>query len=312
MRVRRRVVVSCLAALLCAGVAARAEAAPKTNVSAEDAQRARALRQKGNTAIEALRYAEALAAYAITGDPALLYNQARAHQGLGDFPTALELLERFDAEATPALKARVPGLAEVVQDLRAHVTSVTVLCNIAGAEVRLNDRVVGTTPMARTIRVSSGKATVEVVAEGYSPTKREVVLPGGGALTVDVELLPKDLSGVLLVRSSVSGAHVLIDQKPVGQVPLELTVRSGPHSVRVERGGYEAWETSLVLRVGERRELSVPLVEEAAITKRWWFWTGIAVVVAGGITTVVLLTTERQADKGSLNPGQIAAPLLRF
>ncbi len=53
--------------------------------------------------------------------------------------------------------------------------SVTVLADIAGAEVRLDGRPVGKTPLPRAIeRIPLGKHRLEVVADGYSPFADQV------------------------------------------------------------------------------------------------------------------------------------------
>jgi hypothetical protein len=53
--------------------------------------------------------------------------------------------------------------------------SVTVLADIAGAEVRLDGRPVGKTPLPRPLaRIPLGKHRLEVVADGYSPFADEV------------------------------------------------------------------------------------------------------------------------------------------
>jgi len=105
---------------------------------------------------------------------------------------------------------------------------------------------------------------------------------------------------------------VLVDGKGIGAVPAEVPMRAGTHGVEVARAGYESARVSVVLAAGERKEVTVPLAAEAPITAKWWFWTGIAVIVAGGVTTYVALTTERPADKGTLSPSQVSAPLVRF
>lgn len=53
--------------------------------------------------------------------------------------------------------------------------SVSVLADIAGAEVRLDGRPIGKTPLPRAIeRISLGKHRLEVVADGYSPFADDV------------------------------------------------------------------------------------------------------------------------------------------
>src|SRR6185295_7621747 len=78
-------------------------AAAQERAPAADQARASELKQRGDVAMDALRYGEAVdayvQAYAISKDPALLYNRGRALQALGDFPGALEALESFSAAA---------------------------------------------------------------------------------------------------------------------------------------------------------------------------------------------------------------------
>jgi hypothetical protein len=64
-----------------------------------------------------------------------------------------------------------------------------------------------------------------------------------------------------------------------------------------------------VIVAGERRTLDVLLEGDAPITKKWWFWTGLAVVAIGTTVTIIALTTERGPDAGSVAPGRISAGL---
>src|SRR5258706_3080976 len=133
--------------------------------------RAADLKQRGDAAMDSLRYGEAVdayaRAYALTKDPALLYNRGRALQALGDFPAALEALEGFDASANAELRARVPKLGELLTEVRARVASLALTCNVPGARVLLRDKVVGTTPFRGPLRFTAGPANLEVIAEGY-------------------------------------------------------------------------------------------------------------------------------------------------
>lgn len=307
--------------------AARAQAPPASStapasststsaVAPENAEQADALKKRGDEAMDALRYGDALTAYqrayAITKNPALLYNQARAHQALGDFAAAASLLDRFASEASPELKSRVPQLQQLMDEMRARVARLTVRCNIAGAQVLLGDRVLGTTPLGSDMRITSGRATLRVTADGYQPYKRELDLPGGGAVGVDAELVSKDSSSLLVVRSNIENATVSIDGKASGQTPIELALLAGGHAVRVERKGYDTVETQVVLAVGDRKELDINLSQPPPIYAKWWFWAGVGAVVVGGVVTVYALTTERGPDSGSVTPGRLSAPLVRW
>jgi len=271
------------------------------------------LKKDGDRAMDALRYDDALAAYraayAATGDPALLYNQARASEALGDYPSALALIDRFEKTAPDSLKARIPDLAGLKAEVTGKVTTLSVTCNVSGAEILLREKVVGRTPLATPIKVTAGHAVLMVRAEEYVVDRREVDLKGGGAMTIDVQLARKDRSSVIVVRSSTQGAHVSVDGTPRGDVPLEMKVAVGTHEITVARDGYRTSTTSFVAREGERREIEVPLAETPSIFSRWWFWTGVAVVVAGGVATYFIVTSERKADEGSISPGVVSGPL---
>jgi hypothetical protein len=271
------------------------------------------LKQDGDRAMDALRYDDALAAYqkayALSKDPPLLYNQARAFQALGDYASALEYLERFEADAPPAIKARVPDLKGLEVELQGKVATLILTCNTPGAEVVLQDKVIGITPLPGPYRTTAGHVTLAVHADKYQPFKRDLDLTVGGPVSVVVELVPKDLSAALVVRSAVAGARVSVDGRIRGNVPVEVLAPAGVHELRVELAGYDTSVVSVVLSAGARREVDVPLVKKPPITAKWWFWTTLGAIVAGGVATYFVVTTERSPDRGSISPGVVSAPL---
>jgi hypothetical protein len=280
--------------------------------SASERAQAAKLKRDGDAAMVALRHDEALEAYSqayeILRDPALLYNRGRALEGLGRFPEALEQLEAFDAQAPAQLKARVPALTELLAEVRARIATLTLSCNIEGARILVGDRVVGTTPLAGPLKLNAGPTQVQVEAEGYIPFRSTVELPGGGALAVDARLSPRSRKGILVVRSSVTGARVTIDGHSVGNVPAETSLSAGTHRILVESDGYIAASMSALIVAGDRKQVDVALNPAQPIVTRWWFWTGIgAVVVAGAVLTSVLLK-EGAADEGTIPPRQVSAP----
>ena len=291
---------------------AQGNARPSTAASPVD--RAAELKKQGDDAMESLRYSDALAAYAqayaLTKDPALLYNQGRAQQALGNFPDALSALERFSQQASPELKARVPRLDELIADVRKHVARLAIRCETRGARVLVRERVLGTTPLAGPLDVEAGGATLEVDAEGYEPYKRSVDLAGGTQTVVEVQLVPRKLTAFLRVGSTAASAFVTIDGAPIGNAPVEQVVTPGTHKVAVHRDGYEDTESSVVVLAGEHKDITLEPQKNAPVLAKWWFWTGVGVVVAGGVATAIALTTDKSASKGdAFSPSQVSAPL---
>ena len=274
---------------------------------------AAAIKKRGDDAMDNGRPADALTAYneayALTKDPALLYNKGRALQALTEYPAALHELDEFDKVAPPDLKARVPGLASTIAEIRSRVTSVSITCDVDGARVRLRERTIGRCPMLEPVVVNAGKGQLEVTADGFFTWTRDVDLPGGGKSSFDIHMSSKTTTGILVVKSDTANADVAIDGKAAGTAPVETSLAAGTHSVEVRHEGKKTAKTSAVIGAGERREIDVPLEDEPGLLSRWWFWTGVGLVVAGGVTLVIALNTEKQAETGTVPPGRVTGGL---
>lgn len=306
MTVRLLASVVALLALVSPGLS-RADEAPS------EAARVAEIKKRGDVAMDTGNptdaYAAYVEAYAISKEPALLYNKGRALQALGDFPKALVELRAFQREAPLELKARVPGLARMIAELEDRVTTVTLACDTMRARITIRDRHVGECPLAEPLVLVSGRAKLEIVADGYFPYVREVDLPPGGASTFDVRLNSRVTSGVLVVRSSVSNAVVSIDGARSGMAPTESFVPPGEHTIEVHREGYRSAMRRSVVVAGERREVDVTLDVDHGLLTRWWFWTGVGVVVAGGVALAVATQAERSPEPGTVAPGVVTGGL---
>jgi hypothetical protein len=282
--------------------------------SAADKAKAEQLKATADAAMDDLHYSDALKgyqdAYALNPDPKLLYNMGRAKAALGDYPGAVVDLEKFKSDAPPDLRAKVPQLDDIIAGFRKHVTTVTVKCNVDGARLLVNAKLVGVTPFRAPLTVNSGSADIEISADTYTTEKRTVTLPEGGAFTLDFTLQKTDVAGILIVKSTPTSDSSKIDDKALGGTPLEVNLPPGQHTIKLSRDGFRDIDTTTVLGRGERKVLDFTFEKSPSITSRWWFWTIIgAVVVAGAVTaTVLALTIERSPDPGTIPPGIIKGP----
>ena len=294
---------------------APAAAAAVAPLASAEAEQAATLRSEGNQAMLDMRYVDALAAYqqALALEPShsgVLYSITRAHQLLGEFAEALTTLEAFSQRATPEERAKVGRLDRLFAELRARVGLLQLSCNVKGARVLLRDRFIGTTPLPA-MRLEAGAATLELELDGFFPEKKEIIIPAGGSLAFELTLHARSNSGLLVVQTKPTGAQISIDGRAQGTASpnMEIALTAGPHRVTAKRDGYDEASVPVVLDAGSTRRLNVELEKSVPLSSRWWFWTGAVAVVAGGVVLGVAALTERSADKGSIVPGQIAAPL---
>lgn len=282
------------------------------------AQGAAALKAEGDAAFLARRYSEAIAAYdrayAIGHDATVLYNKARAHEALEQFPEALAAIEQFEAEAPPELRAKVSGLSTLVADIRSHVASLAVICNVAGARVTVRDLVVGETSLAAPLRVkvNRGRARVVVEKDGYTPFSQDLNLPGESSTNVNAVLDPKVPAATLTVRSTPTRASLAVDGRPMGLTPAELDIAAGTHRVELEHDGYAKLVTSVTVDADKPRTLDLQMSESSSLATRWWFWTGIGGIVVAGVAVMFIALQEADPPAGSIAPGTVSAPLLRW
>jgi hypothetical protein len=111
------------------------------------------------------------------------------------------------------------------------------------------------------------------------------------------------------VRISVPARNAVVEVRFAAEGYQDQTVR-----IPVDGGGPVVPVSLSVLPKVATRAVPVEPKREAPLTSRWWFWTGAGILATGvGITIWYLVAQpESEASKGSIEPGQVSAPLLRF
>lgn len=312
-RALQRIVLSSSFALVAVGATPSQPCFAQTKAADPKSEAAR-LKKEADALMDQDKYADALAlyqkAFELSADPALLYNQGRALEAMGEYPEALDKLEHFEREAPPALQKKVSGLKEHLADLRNRITTIVVTTNVAGARLLVREKAAGTLEKETKVRARSGPATLEVTAEGYESFKTSMELPGGTTVTINARLtakkkLPDD---ALVVVRTKPQADISLDGKALGRAPLEQRLAPGSYVLTANADGYEEERVPMTLMLGDRRELDLELKKGGSIVGKWWFWTAIGAVVAGGAATFILLTTERSPENGSFSPGSVPGP----
>ena len=215
-------------------------------------------------------------------------------------------------------------IAMSMQPTDTRMAQLVITAAVPGAEVMVNGKRVGATPLPASVAVPPGKVSVELQRAGYVTSTQTIALDEGahGELTFALEedpAAPATVKGRLVVTSSEPGAELTVDggaRRPLAG-PVLLPV--GPHHVRVEKGGYEVAERSVEVVNGQDASLQVTLVPteetraqlDASRSTRTVGWSlvigGAALVVGGVIYGVVSQGTvnSRQKDLNAVVANQM-------
>lgn len=158
-----------------------------------DETRAADLKKQGDELMHASKFKEALSKYdesfAIVANPAIQYNRGRALEKLGDYPAALDALEKFSATATPDLRAKVPNLDKTMADIETHVATLVVRCDVPNATISVRAKDASTpVQVSKPLHTSPGDATITATAPGYVTFTQDTTLTAGQTTTVDATL----------------------------------------------------------------------------------------------------------------------------
>ncbi len=154
-------------------------------------------------------------------------------------------------------------LQELAITLQPAWASVQLDSNPPGAEVVVDDVVLGTTPLAT--ELLQGQRTIQLSLAGYQPVAVQQLIEAGTTLALDViELQPAD--GRLMLDSKPTGATVSIDGNFQGSTPVTVALASGTeHRVRLSKPGYRVSEQRVTLEADAEQPLVVELAAEYGI-----------------------------------------------
>lgn len=173
---------------------------------ADTAQRARREFESGMAHFQARRFRDAIHSFQVVAElvPSadLWFNIARAHEELGEWDPAIEhyrryLRDRVDPPDRQQIEQHIVLLTERADAARtARATAPTsgtlsVRVDVEGASVQLDDREVGTSPLADELTLDAGRHELLVTRDGYLPFRSAVGVEAGLRTAAYIDLQPE-------------------------------------------------------------------------------------------------------------------------
>jgi hypothetical protein len=217
-------------------------------------------------------------AYQLAPNYRVLYNIGQAHLELQDYAGALRAFERYLNEGGAQVPAARRAAVEAeIQKLQSRVARIEIITSVAGAEIRVDDDVVGTSPLAQPVMVSAGRRKISAEKIGAPAATRTVDVAGGDRTTV-----------ALRIEAGAQAADVA--PAPVSPRP------SGAPSAAEPQGGARGRDEALPRDGGAR---SIP----------WIGWGATGALAAGAVVTGLLALRAKDdlTQKQNTFPGDPSA-----
>lgn len=260
-----------------------------------------------------------LRAWEVSHAPRVMAQIGFAELALGRWVDAeAHLVEAHSAATDPWIAEHRELLEESMREVGRHMGSLDVRGNVAGAEVRVEGRRVGSLPFARLVRVAAGTTTLEVGAPGYLPVRRSIVVAPGSLTRETVSLLAVD------APFGTPPPPPLEDVRPPASAPHDagptmralgwtaaggalLGVGIGVATLVARNDAVARWNSDACLASGRTRLENCGDEQDTAVTMgavsvAAWV-TGAALAVTSVVVFVMAPSSARRARAGSFGCG---------
>jgi hypothetical protein len=215
--------------------------------------------ERFNSGDNAGALAEFQLAYKIAPNVLVLYNLGLVYAQMGHAVEATDRLDAVLAEPAGRLSAERLAIARRTRDEQAaRIAELTVTTSVDGATVSVDGVEVGTTPLPKPIRVTSGEHVVGALAPGFAPKTIAVIIASHEKQNYRLDLVAtKEKLAHLAVKTHIPGAAVFADDQRIGTTPVSLSMplQPGAHHIELRRAGYTAARTDITLADGATGEV---------------------------------------------------------
>jgi hypothetical protein len=235
--------------------------------------------------------AEFQRAYALVPAPIVLYNVSLVYVALNRPVEATRNLNTVLANPAGLKPEYVERARNALREQSDKIGHIVMTTNVKEGAVEVDNVEVAKLPLPGPLDVAAGTHIVGVIAPGYAPARREVLVAGHTQAQAHLEVVLVAIEGLLAhiaLRSRVPAADVLVDGERVGKTPLETTVTTTPgkHLVEVRRAGYTSASHEITLGDGARGELSLnPVVDKSSLAREGG-WISVAASETQSVVTI--------------------------
>lgn len=228
---------------------AQAEAQREVTLTEAEQTEARERYARGLELVAQSNYEAALIemhrAYTLNPSYKILYNLGQIYLHLNDYAAAQTNFERYLNEGGSDVPAgRLTEVNQELAKIRPHVAKVNLEVQGEGAEVLVDDAVIGRSPLRRTVLVNTGKHKFSAVRPGVEPATRVIPLAGQ-----DVVSLVLDVSETPVPEKKVTAAPQPRGAESTQQAPAPAVftaTEARPHSSY----SWVGWTITAALGVG--------------------------------------------------------------
>jgi hypothetical protein len=241
-------------------------AAPRLAI-ADDQEVAKAKFQEGMGLIKEENYPAALAAfeesYKLVPKPGLLYNIAMCQKALFRYVESIALFKSYLSAMGTGVKPEMKlTVDQALADMQKLVGTVLIDGAPDGANVFMDDRSIGATPLKEALLADPGQHSIRVERDGFKPLRTEVNVPSGANISVSAQL--RAVAAWIKIACEAEGAVVHLDGKVVGGCPYEGEVQPGEHEVKVVEQGKAPFQQKVEVSSGGTATVAVTLQEGGA------------------------------------------------
>jgi hypothetical protein len=134
-------------------------------------------------------------AYELLPNYNVLFNLGQTARELKDYAAALTAFEQYLRDGGAKISAaRRKEVAAAIDELRQKVGKIKVVTSVNGAEIVVDDVLVGVSPLADPVMVNAGRRKLSARSSGYTPAQRMVDVAGTEETTVSLDLTKIDAS----------------------------------------------------------------------------------------------------------------------